>query len=166
TTTAPTTTTSGRPTQSTQPTTPSTTPPATPPTTAPPPPTTSQSMAMGDFIAKARGAGLPIPGDLPMAFPSDRFGLSSSGDTVTVDGGGFGHGVGMSQWGAYGKARRGTTAADILAAYCGGLRPTTMPAGQLPATIKVALGVGQGSATVTAPGRFRVLDGAGQPLAL
>jgi hypothetical protein len=123
-------------------------------------------MAMGDFITRANGGGLPIPGDLPMAFPSDRFGLASSGDTVTVDGGGFGHGVGMSQWGAYGKARKGMKASDILAAYYGGLRPTAAPEGQLPATIKVALGVGQGSTTVTAPGRFRVLDGAGKPLAL
>jgi SpoIID/LytB domain protein len=149
--------------------------PTTPPTTAalpapppppPPPPTTTQTMATGDFISKANGSGLPIPGDLPMAFPSDRFGLASSGDTVTVDGGGYGHGVGMSQWGAYGKARRGMKAADILAAYYGGLKPTTMPPDQLPQTINVALDVSQGSTTVTAPGRFRVLDGEGKPLAL
>jgi len=135
-------------------------------TTAPPPPPSTQSMATGDFISKANGAGLSVPADLPMALPSDRFGLASSGDTVTVDGGGYGHGVGMSQWGAYGKARRGMKAADILAAYYGGLRPTTLAAGQLPMTIKVALGVGQGSTTVTAPGRFRVLDGDGNPLAM
>jgi len=71
----------------------------------------------------------------------------------------------MSQWGAYGKAKRGMKAADILAAYYGGIRPTTMPADKLPATIKVALNTGQSTATVTAPGRFRVLDGNGQPLA-
>ncbi|MBV8296198.1 MAG: SpoIID/LytB domain-containing protein [Acidimicrobiia bacterium] len=149
--------------QAPPPTTTTTVPPPPPP--APPPPTT-QTMAIGDFISKANGAGLPIPADMPMAFPSDRFGLAGSGDTVTVDGGGFGHGVGMSQWGAYGKARRGMKAADILAAYYGGLRPAAMPAGQLPATIKVALAVGQGSTTVTSPGRFRVLDGDGTPLAL
>jgi len=164
TTAATTTTVPGKPPPPTAPT--SQSPTTGPPTTAPPPPAATQSMAIGDFISKANGSGLPIPGDLPMAFPSDRFGLASSGDTVTVDGGGFGHGVGMSQWGAYGKARRGLKAADILAAYYGGLRPTTTPAGQLPSTIKVALGVGQGSTTVTAPGRFRVLDGAGHPLAL
>ena len=141
-------------------------PPATTTTTTAPPPPSTQSMAIGDFISKANGGGLPVPGDLPMAFPSDRFGLTGSGDTATVDGGGYGHGVGMSQWGAYGKARRGMKAADILAAYYGGLRPTTLPAGQVPTTIKVALGVEQGSTTVTAPGRFRVLDGGGKPLAL
>jgi hypothetical protein len=140
--------------------------PQPPPTTTPPPPPTTQTMAMGDFIAKGNGGGLPVPADLPMAFPSDRFGLASSGDTVTVDGGGWGHGVGLSQWGAYGKARRGMKAADILAAYYGGLRPTTLAAGQLPSTIRVALGVGESSTTVTAPGRFRVLDSTGKPLAL
>jgi hypothetical protein len=123
-------------------------------------------MATGDFITKANSSGLPMPGDLPAAFPSDRFGLASAGDTVTVDGGGWGHGVGMSQWGAYGKARRGMKAADILAAYYGGLRPATMAPGQLPANIRVALGVGAGSTTLSAPGRFRVLDGAGKPLAV
>src|SRR5439155_19635375 len=66
----------------------------------------------------------------------------------------------------YGKARRGMKASDILAAYYGGLRPTTLPPDQLPPTIRVALGVGEGSTTVTAPGRFRVLDGSGKPLAL
>ncbi|MBV8162208.1 MAG: SpoIID/LytB domain-containing protein [Acidimicrobiia bacterium] len=145
---------------------PTTTAPPTTTTTAPPPPPSTQSMAIGDFISKANGGGLPIPADLPMAFPSDRFGLASSGDTVTVDGGGFGHGVGMSQWGAYGKARRGMKAADILAAYYGGLRPTTLAPGQVPADIKVALAVGEASTTVTAPGRFRVLDETGKPLAL
>jgi hypothetical protein len=123
-------------------------------------------MAVGDFMAKANGGAMGAPAGLPMPFPTSRFTLSSSGDTATVDGGGYGHGVGMSQWGAYGKARRGMKAADILAAYYGGTRPTTMPAGQVPATVRVALNVGQGSATVTAPGRFRVVDGAGQPLAL
>jgi peptidoglycan hydrolase-like amidase len=164
TTTAPTTTTPGQPPPAQSPTTgPATT---APPTTVPPPPPSTQTMAMGDFISKANGSGLPIPSDLPMAFPSDRFGLASSGDTVTVDGGGYGHGVGMSQWGAYGKARRGMKAGDILAAYYGGLRPTTLQSQQLPRTVKVALGVGQGSTTVSAPGRFRVLDGSGKPLAL
>ncbi len=144
------------------------TPPTTTPTTAPPPPpppSSTQSIATGDFIAKANGGGLPTPDGMPMPFPSDRFGLASSGDTVTVDGRGYGHGVGLSQWGAYGKARRGMKAADILAAYYGGIRPTTLPADRLPATIRVALAVGQSSATVTAPGRFRVLDGSGKPLA-
>ena len=36
---------------------------------------------------------------------------------VRIDGGGAGHGVGMCQWGAIGRAREGLTAAEILTAY-------------------------------------------------
>lgn len=35
--------------------------------------------------------------------------------------------MGMVQWGAYGKARRGLSASDILAYYYGGLRPQSHP---------------------------------------
>jgi peptidoglycan hydrolase-like amidase len=136
-----------------------------PPPPSPPPPVT-QAMPMTDFLSKANGGALPAPADLPLPFPSDRFGLATSGDAVTVDGGGWGHGVGLGQWGAYGKAQRGMKAGDILAAYYSGLRPVAVPAAQLPATIRVALALDQSSVTVTAPGRFRVVDGTGAPLAL
>ena len=151
-------------------TTTTTAPPGQPPQPAPPPPPppqpVAQSMPVGDFVAKANGGAAPAPPGLPLPFPTLRFSLSSSGGTATVDGGGWGHGVGMSQYGAYGKARRGMKAADILAAYYGGLRPVAIGPPQLPSRIRVGLDVGQASSTVTSPGRFRVLDGAGQPLAL
>jgi hypothetical protein len=141
-------------------------PPGQPPPVPPPaPPPTTHTMPMTDFRAKANGGGLAAPAGLPLPFPSDRFGLGTSGDTVIVDGAGWGHGVGLSQWGAYGKAQRGMKAGDILAAYYGGLRPAAVPAAQLPATIRVALALDQSSVTVTAPGRFRVVDGTGAPLA-
>ena len=37
--------------------------------------------------------------------------------TVTITGGGWGHGIGMSQYGAYGRARKGRTAEEILEHY-------------------------------------------------
>ncbi len=37
--------------------------------------------------------------------------------TIVAKGAGFGHGVGMSQYGAYGQAKAGRTAAQILATY-------------------------------------------------
>ena len=37
--------------------------------------------------------------------------------TITFQGAGWGHGIGMSQWGAYGRAREGHLYRDILAAY-------------------------------------------------
>jgi len=74
--------------------------------------------------------------------------------------------VGMSQYGALGKALRGMKAAEILASYYAGLRPVAVPAEQLPGHIRVALGVGQTEATVSGQRRFRVLDGQGQVLAV
>ena len=41
-------------------------------------------------------------------------------DTFTFVGSGFGHGVGMSQWGAYGQALEGRTATQILQHYYSG----------------------------------------------
>ena len=51
------------------------------------------------------------------------FSSQAVGDVVTVNGAGYGHGVGMSQWGAYGQAHAdpGTTYQDILAFYYGGV---------------------------------------------
>ncbi len=43
--------------------------------------------------------------------------LDLTGDAIHVEGGGFGHGVGMSQWGARGMAEQGKSAAEILRFY-------------------------------------------------
>ena len=40
-----------------------------------------------------------------------------AGSVFLVEGGGWGHGVGMSQWGAYGYAKHGWTYDRILAHY-------------------------------------------------
>jgi stage II sporulation protein D len=73
-----------------------------------------------------RGHELLAPGELPEA------------GTVVVTGGGWGHGVGMSQWGAFAMAEDGATAEAILGHYYGGLSPT--PAGpHLPEELSVGL---------------------------
>jgi stage II sporulation protein D len=64
---------------------------------------------------------------LPTTIPSGWLTLSGGTDAVTVAGRGWGHGVGMVQWGAYGKARRGWSADQILAYYYGGLHPQRYP---------------------------------------
>ena len=66
-------------------------------------------------------------GTLPLTIPSRWMQLSSTADGLVVTGRGWGHGVGMVQWGAYGKARRGFSFSDILAYYYGGLRPEDHP---------------------------------------
>lgn len=54
--------------------------------------------------------------------PSGDFTATVAGGTVTFEGRGFGHGVGMSQYGAEGMARRGMTAEQILGHYYPGAR--------------------------------------------
>jgi stage II sporulation protein D len=97
------------------------------------------------------------PGHLPLTVPSRWLQASVSGDELVVTGRGWGHGVGMVQWGAYGKARRGLSAERILAYYYGGLVPQPYPA---PGTIHVvvASGLTRLSALPSAPGA--TIDGA------
>lgn len=114
----------------------------------------------GRAFRSAMNAG-PAPGGLPVAIPSTRFRASTVDGTVVVQGGGFGHLLGMSQYGALGKARRGFTSAQILAAYYGGITPTTLPSDRLPSTIRVALDLGADRAVVdlAAPARVIARDG-------
>lgn len=64
----------------------------------------------------------------PNGLRSTFFVLSTTGDpqgnplSYTFTGGGWGHGVGMCQWGAQGRARAGQTAQEILRAYYPGTR--------------------------------------------
>lgn len=48
-------------------------------------------------------------------------GLKTEGGKVTVSGKGYGHGVGMSQWGAYGMAEQGASAEEIVKHYFKGV---------------------------------------------
>jgi SpoIID/LytB domain protein len=82
---------------------------------------------------------------LPQTVPSTWYRVGAEGDTLVLTGRGWGHGIGMVQWGAYGKAKRGLAYADILAAYYGGLRPTPV---DLPGTIRVLIAEGLRSITV------------------
>jgi stage II sporulation protein D len=93
----------------------------------------SRSMDLGTFRDDVNiWAPCLLPGrypqaSLPVTIPSKWLTLSSDPDAAVVTGRGWGHGVGMVQWGAYGKALRGYSASDILAYYYGGLRPGTYP---------------------------------------
>ena len=64
---------------------------------------------------------------LPTTIPSRWLSVSVDRHRLVVTGRGWGHGVGMVQWGAYGKARRGLSADQILAYYYGGLTPQRYP---------------------------------------
>ncbi|HEX2026880.1 MAG TPA: SpoIID/LytB domain-containing protein [Nitriliruptorales bacterium] len=93
---------------------------------------------------------------MPMTLPSSRLAFTVTDREVRVDGRGFGHGVGMSQYGAKGKADAGQLYPDILAAYYGGLRPQR--ADGVPARVRVGLAdASQFSLRADAP--VRVLAG-------
>ena len=95
-------------------------------------------------------------GGLPTTIPSRWMTAASSGGAMTVTGRGWGHGVGMVQWGAYGKALRGWSAARILGYYYGGLRPRHYPE---PGLIHVEVASGLTSVRLRASGAGATLDG-------
>jgi SpoIID/LytB domain protein/LPXTG-motif cell wall-anchored protein len=82
---------------------------------------------------------------LPQAVPSIWYRAEQDGEALVLAGRGWGHGIGMVQWGAYGKAKRGSSYADILAAYYGGLRPEPV---DLPGTIRILIAEGLRLVTV------------------
>ncbi|MDJ0665212.1 MAG: SpoIID/LytB domain-containing protein [Acidimicrobiia bacterium] len=90
----------------------------------------------------------PQPSPHPMLPPSD----SGSSGNLTVVGEGWGHGVGMSQWGAMAMASSGASYEEILDLYYG-LEPQS-GAGSLPETVRVGLLVEQPAITVSADGPF------------
>ena len=81
------------------------------------------------------------------------------GDPVfVITGHGWGHGVGMSQWGANGFARRGTAYDRILAHY---YRGTTIEQAPV-AKVRVLLGAGKRTLTIASAAPFRVRETGGK----
>jgi SpoIID/LytB domain protein len=79
--------------------------------------------------------------------------------TFTIHGAGWGHGIGMSQYGAHGMGLRGASAARILSFYYGGARARSVA---LPATIRV--GLLQANRDPSAGGRLRRVLVSGTPV--
>jgi SpoIID/LytB domain protein len=101
----------------------------------------------------------PKYGPLPVTLPSNRFEVETRGKRVLVDGRGFGHGVGMSQYGAFGLARKGATHQEILTHYYSGAGLQTIPEPQ-----RIEVGVATGLPAATATGAFKIIDGRGRTL--
>ncbi len=78
-------------------------------------------------------------GPLPSTVPSSRFDIEFDEHAVVLRGQGWGHGVGMGQYGAMGRAEEGATYDEILAAYYGGLLPVEVD--ELPDRVRVATGL-------------------------
>jgi stage II sporulation protein D len=122
-------------------------------------------IAAPEFRDRLNGAFGPLDG-LPYRVPSNRYAAwtDTASGTVVVEGRGYGHGIGMSQYGAFGKALRGMPAGEILASYYGGLKPVEVPSDRLPDAIGVAV-ADQAKVDVVSAGLFRVIDQDGRVLA-
>jgi stage II sporulation protein D len=78
--------------------------------------------------------------------------------TFVINGRGWGHGVGMSQWGAYGYAKHGVSYEKILSHYYPGTTLSETPV----VRIKVLLVEKTRKLAVSSTDAFRVKDGAGK----
>ena len=96
-------------------------------------------------------------GTLPSTIPSSRYTVEVSDDEVVFDGSGWGHGVGLGQYGAKAKAERGLDYREILGFYYSGLQPET-PA-TLPERVRVGLGDEIGEITIRGDGPLDVTAG-------
>ena len=97
-------------------------------------------------------------GSLPQTVPSIWMTLLQQGDKVVMTGRGWGHGVGMVQWGAEGKAARGLDYRQILGYYYGGLQPVTVAE---PGSIRVLIATDLQQVTVSPSGSVAVSGGPG-----
>jgi stage II sporulation protein D len=91
-------------------------------------------------------------------------GTASAASVLVVSGRGWGHGVGMSQWGAYGYARHGWSYDRILAHYYPGTRLETVSPER---RVRVLLAADRASVGIGCAARMSVADatGMGHPLA-
>src|SRR5881392_2959640 len=83
---------------------------------------------------------------------------AGSGALLLFSGHGWGHGVGMSQYGAFGYAQHGADYRQILAHYYPG---TTLGAAPV-ARIRVLLANGRKSLTLSSDAPISVVDGSGK----
>jgi stage II sporulation protein D len=88
--------------------------------------------------------------------------VSASASTIVFTGHGWGHGMGMAQWGADGYAQHGWTYAQILQHYYPG---TTVAAGPSP-TVRVLLREGRKRVTIDSASPWQLVDATGARVAL
>ena len=111
------------------------------------------------FPADYPSLGPTSSGRLPETLPSNRIDVFTRGKTVRVIGRGWGHGVGMSQWGAHGLASRGANYLEILTHYYTGVE-----VGRVDDPGPIEVGVDWARSSVTVDGEFKIVDGRGRTL--
>jgi SpoIID/LytB domain protein len=101
------------------------------------------ALVAGVVLAAAAGTGAAQP-------EPPRVGSSA----FVLNGGGWGHGVGMSQWGAYGQALEGRTHEQILEYYYPGTELGAAPVKR----VRVGLTEAAKQVTISSPVAFRLRD--------
>jgi stage II sporulation protein D len=94
---------------------------------------------------------------LPSAPEPTALAVALSAPVYVLSGGGFGHGVGLNQYGAFGQAKANRSYRDILAFYYPGTELGKAPLSK----VRVLIADGRPSATLTSPIPFSVRDGSG-----
>src|SRR5207244_13513820 len=87
---------------------------------------------------------------------------TTAGGSLVISGHGWGHGIGMAQWGANGYAQHGWDYRQILAHYYQG---TTIATHSAPA-VRVLLADGRSRVTLTSDSAWKVVDAHGASVAL
>lgn len=129
-----------------------TTAPSTPPTAAPTAAPTTDPSATNDPGATPGATSSPSPTASP--------GPITLPDAITVYGRGYGHGVGLSQYGAKGRALAGQSAATILAHYYKGTTIASMSNSQIRVLVLQAFAAtASNPATVYGRGGAWTIDG-------
>jgi SpoIID/LytB domain protein len=98
-------------------------------------------------------------GRLPETLPSNRIEVTTRAGVVEIAGRGWGHGVGMSQWGARGMAEDGASFDEILEHYYPGTSLETTPA-----VDAIDVGVAWGRDELEVFGSFAIVDPTGRPV--
>src|SRR5829696_4883836 len=99
---------------------------------------------------------------VPLLAPLALAPTASAGTLFLLDGRGWGHGVGMSQWGAEGAARHGWDYKRILAHYYPGTKLEVWH----PRPVRVLLGDGVARARIASKAPFLVADAKGKKVRL
>jgi SpoIID/LytB domain protein len=121
------------------------------------------ALALPSGRASARPATTtsPVPATSVSGTTTDGIVWSTAPEVLAVSGHGWGHGMGLSQWGAYGYALHGFTADRILAHYYPGTSLGTAPG----RTVRVLLAQGR-RITLTSISPWRAVDSAGAKVKL
>jgi stage II sporulation protein D len=122
---------------------------------------TIADMARSRLLVAALSVAALVAGSAP-GYPSSKAPARAEAmpgtPTFVISGRGWGHGVGMAQWGAYGFAKQGATYDEILAHY---YRGTTLgPAGV--SRVRVLLAQGSSRLSVSSAAPFTARDGTGR----